>query len=88
MSGGIAYLLDAGRALRASGQPRVGRARGRSTPTTWRVDSRSARAHAALTGSDVARRLLDGWRQAGERFVKVMPEEYRRALRAQLELVS
>ena len=44
--------------------------------------------HAALTGSAVAKRLLRTWAQARERFVKVMPEEYRRALRAQLELVS
>jgi glutamate synthase domain-containing protein 3 len=32
--------------------------------------------------------VLRTWTQDGERFVKVMPEEYRRALRAQLELVS
>jgi glutamate synthase domain-containing protein 3 len=44
--------------------------------------------HELLTGSDVAKRLLRGWRQARERFVKVLPEEYRRALRAQLELVG
>jgi glutamate synthase (NADPH/NADH) large chain len=44
--------------------------------------------HASLTGSEVAKRLLRSWRQARERFVKVMPEEYRRALRAQLELVG
>jgi len=44
--------------------------------------------HASLTGSDVAKRLLRSWRRARERFVKVMPEEYRRALRAQLELVG
>jgi glutamate synthase (NADPH/NADH) large chain len=44
--------------------------------------------HAALTGSSVAARLLRAWPHERERFVKVMPEEYRRALRAQLELVS
>jgi len=36
----------------------------------------------------VAKRLLRNWRQARERFVKVLPEEYRRALRAHLELVG
>jgi len=44
--------------------------------------------HASLTDSEVAKRLLRSWRQTRERFVKVMPEEYRRALRAQLELVG
>jgi glutamate synthase domain-containing protein 3 len=44
--------------------------------------------HAALTASAVAKRLLRTWPQEREHFIKVMPEEYRRALRAQLELVS
>ena len=44
--------------------------------------------HTALTGSAVGKRLLRTWSQERERFVKVMPEEFRRALRAQLELVS
>ena len=44
--------------------------------------------HAALTGSEVAKRLLRNWRQTLGRLVKVMPEEYRRALREErLELV-
>jgi glutamate synthase (NADPH) large chain len=44
--------------------------------------------HELLTGSEVAKRLLRNWRQARERFVKVLPEEYRRALRAHLELAG
>jgi glutamate synthase domain-containing protein 2/glutamate synthase domain-containing protein 3 len=44
--------------------------------------------HASLTGSEVAKRLLRSWRRGRDRFVKVMPEEYRRALRSQLELVG
>ena len=44
--------------------------------------------HELLTGSEVAKRLLRSWRQARERFVKVLPEEYRRALRSHLELVG
>jgi glutamate synthase domain-containing protein 3 len=44
--------------------------------------------HASLTGSEVAKRVLRGWRRSRDRFVKVMPEEYRRALRSQLELVG
>jgi glutamate synthase domain-containing protein 2/glutamate synthase domain-containing protein 3 len=45
--------------------------------------------HAALTDSDVAKRLLRSWRRTLTRMVKVMPEEYRRALREErLELVG
>ena len=45
--------------------------------------------HLSLTGSEVAKRLLRNWRQTLSRMVKVMPEEYRRALREErLELVG
>ena len=36
--------------------------------------------HLHYTGSDVARRMLDEWENRIERFVKVMPVDYRRAL--------
>ena len=37
--------------------------------------------HYAYTGSTVARQMLDNWAMHRTRFVKVMPVEYRRALR-------
>ena len=37
--------------------------------------------HLAATDSSVARRLLDDWETSLSRFVKVMPVDYRRALR-------
>jgi glutamate synthase (NADPH/NADH) large chain len=37
--------------------------------------------HLAYTGSDRARHILDNWADYRTRFVKVMPVEYRRALR-------
>ena len=37
--------------------------------------------HHAYTGSTRAREVLDGWANFRTRFVKVMPVEYRRALR-------
>ena len=37
--------------------------------------------HAARTGSPVAARVLDDWEGSLERFVKVMPHDYKRALR-------
>jgi glutamate synthase domain-containing protein 3 len=40
--------------------------------------------HQRYTGSTVAERLLANWPQSVERFVKVMPTEYRRVLNEQL----
>ncbi len=39
--------------------------------------------HFAETGSQVARRLLDDWSNTRSKFVKVFPNEYRRALKEQ-----
>ena len=86
MSGGMAYVLDED-GLRGALQSRVGGARAARVEDLVLVRGLLER-HAALTGSEVAKRLLRGWPQERERFVKVMPEEYRRALRAQLELVG
>ena len=41
--------------------------------------------HAERTGSEVARRLLADWEASLERFVKVMPDDYRRVLDAAAE---
>ncbi|MBV8431195.1 MAG: hypothetical protein JO244_08540 [Solirubrobacterales bacterium] len=40
----------------------------------------------ARTGSLVGRNLLASWDRAGERFVKVMPRDYKRVLAEQAEL--
>jgi glutamate synthase domain-containing protein 3 len=87
MSGGVAYVLDDERTF----AERCNRASVALEPLG--VDDHELvrgllERHLALTGSAVAKRLLRTWAQERERFVKVMPEEYRRALRAQLELVS
>ena len=87
MSGGVAYVLDEERTFAA----RCNRAS--VALEQLGIDDHELvrdllERHAALTGSAVAKRLLRRWTQERERFVKVMPEEYRRALRAQLELVS
>jgi glutamate synthase (NADPH/NADH) large chain len=36
--------------------------------------------HLLYTGSDRARRILENWAAYAQKFVKVMPVEYRRAL--------
>jgi len=44
--------------------------------------------HAERTGSEVAQRLLADWEASLERFVKVMPNDYRRVLDAQAALAG
>jgi glutamate synthase domain-containing protein 3 len=44
--------------------------------------------HVELTGSGVAAALLAGWSHAAASFVKVMPRDYRRALRAAEEAAA
>jgi glutamate synthase (NADPH/NADH) large chain len=36
--------------------------------------------HLKLTGSDIAKKIVDSWDKFRPKFVKVMPTEYRRAL--------
>ncbi|MGH2889178.1 MAG: glutamate synthase subunit alpha, partial [Solirubrobacteraceae bacterium] len=79
MSGGIAYVYD-----------RDNRFRGRCNPELVELeelteaDAAEVRAllseHAARTGSLVARNVLASWERRSERFVKVMPRDYRRVL--------
>jgi glutamate synthase (NADPH) large chain len=87
MSGGVAYVLDDERTFAARCN-RASVALEALSLDDQEVVHDLLERHAALTASAVARRLLRTWSQERERFVKVMPEEYRRALRAQLELVS
>ena len=87
MSGGVAYVLDEERALAARCNPASVALEALGVDDLELVHGLLER-HAALTGSSVANRLLRTWPQERVRFVKVMPEEYRRALRSQLELVS
>src|SRR5438105_1829339 len=88
MSGGTAFVLDDdGRFAERCNDASVG-----LEEVTERDDMELVHVllerHAALTGSEVAKRLLRNWRQTLGRLLKVMPEEYRRALREErLELV-
>ena len=42
--------------------------------------------HVSYTGSDLGQSILDGWDACRQRFVKVMPQDYRRALDAMKEV--
>ncbi|HEY4870173.1 MAG TPA: glutamate synthase-related protein, partial [Candidatus Dormibacteraeota bacterium] len=89
MSGGIAFVLNEEGLF----SERCNTATLELEPLADREDVELVRRllerHEQLTGSPVAKRLLKNWRLTTDQFVKVMPEEYRRALRDdRLELVS
>jgi glutamate synthase (NADPH/NADH) large chain/glutamate synthase (ferredoxin) len=81
MSGGIAYVLDEDGTFAARCNPQLV-----ALEPLEDDDSSTLRAlveeHAVRTGSTVAARLLASWTVARAAFVKVMPNDYRRALEA------
>ena len=84
-SGGVAYVLDGdGRfASRCNRQMvSLGPVEGAEEILVRRMVER----HANLTGSALARRLLETWSTVAPRFVRVMPNDYRRMLEAQARM--
>jgi glutamate synthase (NADPH/NADH) large chain len=94
MSGGIAYVLDADglfaqrcnpamvsleKVLPAGEQPDDGTRHQHLADEALLKDL--IQKHLAATGSEVARGILENWADYRERFVKVFPNEYRRALK-------
>jgi glutamate synthase domain-containing protein 3 len=79
MSGGIAYVYDADRRFRSRCNLELV-----DLEELDEADETEVRAliaeHAARTGSLPARNILASWEQRRERFVKVMPRDYRRVL--------
>ena len=83
MSGGIAYVLDqAGDFTRRCNPGMVD-----LEPLDQAEDIQLVRGliarHIAHTQSDYARRILDDWIDTQPRFVKVMPRDFKRVLRAE-----
>jgi glutamate synthase domain-containing protein 2/glutamate synthase domain-containing protein 1/glutamate synthase domain-containing protein 3 len=80
MSGGVAYVYDEAGDF---GERRLNR-QSVSLEEINDADAAELRAlvaeHAQRTGSTVAERLLSDWEASLERFVKVMPDDYRRVL--------
>jgi glutamate synthase domain-containing protein 2/glutamate synthase domain-containing protein 3 len=78
MSGGIAYVLDDRRFAARCNTDLV------ELESLTDEDATEVRAliseHAQRTGSLVARNLLAEWERARERFIKVMPRDYKRVL--------
>ena len=80
MSGGIAYVLDEDDSF--AGQCNPGMVD--LEPLVAKADIEEVRSlverHRRYTGSTVAARVLDDWDGVRERFVKVMPRDYKRVL--------
>ena len=84
MSGGVGFVYDAEDTFASRVNPdMVDLEPPADDDVTWLHD-RVAR-HLAETDSAVARRLLEDWDAASGRFVKVMPKDYKRVLKAESE---
>src|SRR5256885_16930773 len=85
MSGGVAYVLDGdgGFASRCNEQMV---AVGATPQEELFVIRRMIERHAELTSSALARRILAGFAQAAPEFVRVMPNDYSRALDAHAKI--
>jgi glutamate synthase (NADPH/NADH) large chain len=83
MSGGVAYVLDAGPGTFLGN--RINPEMVDSDPLDEddrKVLLDAVERHHAETGSAVARRLLTDWDDAVERFAKIMPKDFKRVLQA------
>ncbi len=84
MSGGIAYVYDVDRCFASRCNTELVDLEGLSDADEDEVRALISE-HAQRTGSMVARNVLASWVRARERFVKVMPRDYKRVLTEQAE---
>jgi glutamate synthase domain-containing protein 3 len=98
MSGGVAYVFDPDRRFEqycnlsmVAIEPVMGTAEQleKTEPATWHrgecdeiILKGLIEKHFRLTGSQIARSVLDQWDRSRGHFVKVFPHEYRKALAA------
>jgi len=88
MSGGVAFVLD--------GEGTFSRRCNKEMVDLEKVEAlddlqllrQLVEQHAAYTGSTVAQRLLERWDESLQRFVKVMPRDYKRVLAAQAKAAA
>jgi len=82
MSGGIAYILDEeGNFSNKCNKEMVGLEKIEDIEEANKVKSMIQK-HYDYTNSDVAKRILDNWSKMVDKFVKVMPVDYKRMLQA------
>ncbi|MBI2222180.1 MAG: glutamate synthase large subunit [Acidobacteria bacterium] len=82
MSGGIAYVLDTDGQFRQRCNTEMVELDALEEAEDADIVSALLARHVELTGSEHAARLLREWSETAERFVKVVPREYRRARHA------
>jgi glutamate synthase (NADPH/NADH) large chain len=86
MSGGVAYVLDQGGAFaKVCNRELVSLSRLEDEEEVALV-RRLVERHVQYTRSSLGRRVLDGWRELLPRFVRVVPNDYKRVLDAQARM--
>jgi glutamate synthase (NADPH/NADH) large chain len=80
MSGGVAYVLDDIDALRIRTNLGTVELETLSEPADIEEVHTLVSKHAELTGSTVAKDLIKDWKSSIQKFVKVMPTDYKRVL--------
>jgi glutamate synthase (NADPH/NADH) large chain len=83
MSGGIAYVWDPDGSFATRVNPEMVDLQAVGDDREWLAEILTQ--HGVETGSAVARRLLEDWERSLGTFVKVMPRDYERVLRAAAE---
>ncbi|HRW99964.1 MAG TPA: glutamate synthase-related protein, partial [Cyclobacteriaceae bacterium] len=81
MSGGVAYVYDAGRTFASNCNMEMVLLDTLESDDFKTIKSMISE-HARLTGSDAAHHLLDNWDLNSARFIKVMPLDYKKVLEA------
>jgi glutamate synthase (ferredoxin) len=83
MSGGIAYVLDEDGDFHTRCNLEMVALEPLDEPEDLDLVKGLLERHVQYTGSTVASRLLEDWPAAAQKFVKVMPVDYRRVLEQQ-----
>ncbi len=88
MSGGIAYVLDEDRGFAGRCNKEMVSLLGLDDPEEIELVLRLVRKHAQLTGSTRAQHVLANWPQVRPLFVAVIPNDFRRVLEAQKQMLQ
>jgi glutamate synthase (NADPH) large chain len=86
MSGGVAYVLDRDGTFPVACNREMVSLSKVTEPEELGLVKAMIERHVAATGSAAGQRLLDGWRDASAKLVKVLPNDYRRVVEAQAKL--
>jgi glutamate synthase (NADPH) large chain len=86
MSGGVAYVLDQGGAFAKVCNPELVSLSRLEDAEEIALVRRLVERHVQYTRSSLGRRVLDGWKEHLPRFVRVVPNDYRRVLDAQARM--